>query len=157
VESVRRATPGDLSTVARLTTDFVAEQTSQRGGALWAATDGRPLASHEALAAAIDDPSELVLLGAIDHVPVGVLVARIDALSDGMPLAVVVGLYVEPDGREVGVGSALLDEAIAWATAHGCRGIDATVLPGNREGKNFFEMHGMVARAIRVHRAVGEG
>jgi GNAT superfamily N-acetyltransferase len=64
-------------------------------------------------------------------------------------------LYVEPDAREVGVGSSLIEDAIAWAQQHGCRGIDATVLPGNRDGKNFFEMHGLVARAIRIHRPLG--
>jgi len=28
------------------------------------------------------------------------------------------------------------------------------VLPGNREGKNFFERFGLVARAIHVYRAL---
>ena len=156
MESVRRATPDDLPVVVALAADFVAEQRAQRGGALWEATDGRALRSHDALARAVDDPTKLVALGCIDTVPVGLLVTHLEALDDGTPLAVVVALYVEPEGRKVGVGSALLEAAISWAAARGCGGIDATVLPGNRDGKNFFEMHGMVARAIRVHRAVGE-
>jgi GNAT superfamily N-acetyltransferase len=156
VESVRTATPEDLQAVVALATDFVLEQRLQRGGAMWEAQEGAALRSLDALRNAIDDPTSLVLLGCIDLVPVGLLLANLEALDDGTLVAVVRGLYVEPDAREVGVGTALLDAAIAWATAKGCRGIDATVLPGNRDGKNFFEMHGMVARAIRVHRTVGE-
>jgi hypothetical protein len=30
--------------------------------------------------------------------------------------------------------------------------VDALVLPGHREGKNFFERFGLTARAIVVHR-----
>jgi GNAT superfamily N-acetyltransferase len=156
VESVRAATPDDLATVVGLAADFVAEQRRARGGPMWEASDGGALRGADTLRAAIDDPTKLVLVGRIDEVVVGMLLATLEALDDGSLLAVIRGLYVEPQGRQVGVGSALLDAAVAWATAKGCRGIDATVLPGNREGKNFFEMHGMVARAIQVHRPVGE-
>jgi GNAT superfamily N-acetyltransferase len=155
MESVRTATPGDLAAVRDLAAQFVAEQAEQRGGAVWLASEGGAVADGDALRVAIDDPTQVVLLGRIDDVTVGLLVARLDALDDGTLLAVVRVLYVEPDAREVGVGAALIDAAIDWAAAKGCRGIDATVLPGNREGKNFFEQHGMVARAIRVHRPVG--
>ena len=48
----------------------------------------------------------------------------------------------------------MLDQIFPWAAEHGCRGIDAIVLPGMRESKNFFEMFGLVARAIVVHRAL---
>jgi GNAT superfamily N-acetyltransferase len=156
MESVRSATPDDLATVCDLAAQFVAEQRVQRGGELWHASEGGAISDGDALRVAVDDPTQLVLLGCIDEIAVGFLITRLDALDDGTLLAVVRALYVEPDAREVGVGSALLDAAIAWARAKGCRGIDATVLPGNRDGKNFFEMHGMVARSIRVHRAVGE-
>jgi hypothetical protein len=46
----------------------------------------------------------------------------------------------------------MVDVMIAWATAAGCRGIDAIALPGARDTKNFFERMGLVARAIIVHR-----
>jgi GNAT superfamily N-acetyltransferase len=156
VESVRSATPDDLDVVWALTSAFVDAQRDQRGGLLWAISEGGVLRQRDALRAAVDDPTQLVLLGCIDAVTVGLLLARLDALDDGTLLAGVRALYVEPGAREVGVGSALLDAAVAWATAKGCRGIESTVLPGDRAGKNFFEMHGMVARAIRVYRSVGE-
>jgi GNAT superfamily N-acetyltransferase len=156
VESVRLATPDDLATVTTLVGEFVAEQRGQRGGAVWAAQQGDALATEASLRTAIDDPTQAVMLGAFHDAVVGVLMARLDALDDGSLLAVIGALYVHPEGREVGVGSALIESAAAWAAAKGCCGLDATVLPGNRGGKNFFEMHGMVARAIQVHRSVGE-
>jgi ribosomal protein S18 acetylase RimI-like enzyme len=152
VESVRPATTEDVAVVDALVHDFVAEQRALRGGRLWEATDGRALTADGAAARLIDDVDALVLLGCIDTVPVGVLLAGLTTAGDGPPLASVLGIYVEPGCRAVGVGSALLDAALVWAAEHRCRGIDATVLPGNRDGKNFFEMHGLAARAIRVHR-----
>jgi GNAT superfamily N-acetyltransferase len=157
METARPAGADDLSTVLRLVAEFVTEQRAQRGGEVWAAQDGGALCDPDARRAGIADPNHLTLLGAIDDVPIGVLLARLDALDDGTTLAVIDALYVEPDARAVGVGSSMLDAVIAWAEDRGARGVDATVLPGNRGGKNFFEMHGLVARAIRVFRAVGEG
>lgn len=61
-------------------------------------------------------------------------------------------LYVDPPSREVGVGALLLDGAMRWAREAGCARIDATALPGDRATKNFFETHGLTARAIIVQR-----
>jgi L-amino acid N-acyltransferase YncA len=61
-------------------------------------------------------------------------------------------IYVEPGARSVGVGEAILDLLIVEATERGAIGIEALALPGDRATKNFFETHGMVARAIIVHR-----
>ena len=47
---------------------------------------------------------------------------------------------------------ALMTELIGWSRAHDCRGIDALVLPGMRESKNYFERFGLTARAILVHK-----
>jgi hypothetical protein len=41
---------------------------------------------------------------------------------------------------------------MASAAAAGAVGIEATALPGDRATKNFFETHGLVARALTVHR-----
>jgi GNAT superfamily N-acetyltransferase len=157
MESVRPAVAADLERVVALVDEFVDEQRPQRGGEVWAALETAALRNAEAISAAIDDDDSLVLLGCVHDIDVGLLLASIEPLADGSTLAVISCLYVEPDGRQVGVGTAMLDETIGWAEQRGCRGVDATVLPGNRSGKNFFEMHGMVARAIKVHRVVGEG
>ena len=62
---------------------------------------------------------------------------------------------MEPEARELGVGELLLEAAIGWAEAHGCRGIDAMALPGIRASKNLFERFGLKARRLVVHRPLG--
>ena len=54
-------------------------------------------------------------------------------------LGIIDACYVEPEARGVGVGRALIDSLVAWFTASGCRGVDVTALPGDRETKNFLE------------------
>jgi hypothetical protein len=46
----------------------------------------------------------------------------------------------------------MLGVIVAWGTERGAVGIDAVVLPGARETKNFFESFGLKARALVVHR-----
>ena len=59
-------------------------------------------------------------------------------------------LWVDPDAREVGVGTALLEVMRREAAARDMSGLDSVALPGDRNTKNFFEDHAMVARAIVV-------
>ena len=63
----------------------------------------------------------------------------------------VVELDVQPEARQVGVGATLLAPTVSWAASRGCDGIDAVARPGDRATKNFFESHGLVARAIIAH------
>ena len=144
----RRATAADLPTLDELADAAIAELLPTRGGSLYARHDAR----STPLAELLDRPTALVLAGTIDEAVVGYAVAHLDELAEGGRLAVVDDLFVLPDGREVGVGESLMDEITAWSTAAGCMGIDAVVLPGNRETKNFFETFGLTARAIIVHR-----
>jgi GNAT superfamily N-acetyltransferase len=148
VEAARPAAPADAERIAALHRQATVELTAQRGGPTWAARTSRERFDGFDLA----NPTHLVLVGEIDGVVVGYARARLDRLSTGELLADLTDLYVEPDAREVGVGEAMLDAVIEWATAQGCTGIDSVALPGMRDTKNFFESAGMVARAIVVHR-----
>ena len=98
------------------------------------------------------DHRRQVLVGLFDGVVMGLSIARLD--DDGM--GVVEVCYVDPTARGVGVGLALLDAVLTWLTASGCSGVDATALPGDREAKRLFESSGFMARAIVLHRPVGE-
>lgn len=60
-------------------------------------------------------------------------------------------LFVVPELRSIGIGHRLLEAMIEEALRQGCGGIEAVALPGDRQTKNFFEAHGMTARAITVH------
>lgn len=142
-EAARRATAGDLPTLSRLFEQATVELRAERGGEVWAATSGRDAAPPFDL----DDPDQLVLAGTIDDVVVGY--ARVVVAG---ALATITDIYVDGPAREVGVGEALLEAAIAWARERGCTGIDSVALPGMRATKNFFEAAGLVARAILVHK-----
>jgi len=85
---------------------------------------------------------------------VGFASARIEQLRDGTTLGVIGDLYVEPDARGVGVGEALMDALLVWASERGCQGVDATALPGDRATKNFFEGSGFTARLLVMHHRV---
>jgi GNAT superfamily N-acetyltransferase len=152
MEAARLATSDDVQHIGELARLAIAELSAQRGGRLWAIREARAEPLDAALAAALEDAVHLVLAGTIDESVVGYSVVHLEHLRDDRPLAVIDDLYVEPDARGVGVGEALINHVVAWARQHGCAGIDALTLVGNRATKNFFEAHGLTARAILVHR-----
>jgi ribosomal protein S18 acetylase RimI-like enzyme len=161
VEGARLATIDDLSRLEGLIADAHADLAKSRGGELWLRGVGVDTQPIDAIAADVrasaDDGDRLVVVGTTEQVVVGFATAKIAALGDGGRLGVIDALYVEPEAREIGVGEAMMDLVVTWAREHGCEGIDATVMPGNREGKNFFERFGLVARAIVVHRRLSAG
>lgn len=100
----------------------------------------------------IEDGAARVWVGALDDASMGFAAARIEVLADGRALAALDALYVLAEARGVGLGEALMDEVLAWASAAGAAGVDAVALPGDRVTKNFFERYGLTARALQVHR-----
>ncbi len=106
------------------------------------------------LAAAIDDPDLLLLVGTYSGVPFGYALTVFEILDDGATLARVEQLLVEPDAREVGVGEIMMNAVVDQAHDRGCIGVDALALPGDRETKNFFESFGLKARQLVVHRSL---
>ena len=152
MEAARPATPSDVPRLAQLTAEAVAEQAEGRGGRIWAQREARAVPAEESLAAAVDDPEQLVLAGTIDDVIVGYAVATTERLRTGSVLGVVTDIYVEPEGRAIGLGEALMDQILDWCRERKCTGVDSLALPGNRNTKNFFETFGFTARAIVVHR-----
>lgn len=153
-EAWRPATAGDVPRLAELAAAAVAGQRAQKGGEVWARTTARTEPYAPRLEAEVAGADTHVLVGTLDGTVLGYGVARVDDLADGGRLGVVTDLYVEPEGREVGIGEALMDGLAAWCTEVGCFGIDSLALPGDRSTKNFFETFGLVARAIVVHRSL---
>ncbi|MBI2703985.1 MAG: GNAT family N-acetyltransferase [Actinobacteria bacterium] len=154
MESARPAHHADLAAVAELATAAGAELCGQRGGLVYLAREGRRLPLVESLAAAIDDPDQHVAVGTVDDVIVGYGVVRLEHMHTREVLAVIDDIYVDPMARGIGVGESIMDDLVAFAVGNGAIGIDATVLPGMRDSKNFFETFGLVARAIVVHRGL---
>ena len=152
MEAARPATTDDLGRLAELAAEAVAEQRDGRGGSVWSVREAREVPADATLAADVADPDRLVLAGTYDDVVVGYAAVRIETLRDRRLLGIVTDIYVEPEGRDVGVGEVLLGECVAWCRERGCAGIDSLALPGNRETKNFFERAGFTARALTVHK-----
>ncbi len=151
MEAARLATPDDVDRLAELAAEALAEQSEGRGGRIWSRREARAVPAQPSLLAAIADPDQLVLAATIDDYPIGYAVTGLERLRTGEMLGVVHDIYVEAGARAVGCGEALIDEVMAWCRDHGCIGIDALALPGNRDTKNFFETFGFTARALVVH------
>jgi GNAT superfamily N-acetyltransferase len=149
---VRLAHADDLDELVRL--DRLAREHLRplRGGEMYLLHTARPEPPDDSLRADLADVDRLVLVGCIGEVAVGYAIASVRPLADGTCAADVSELFVEPPARGVGIGQALMNRLVEWATDRGCIGIDARALPGDRNTKNFFESFGLVARAITVHR-----
>lgn len=133
----------ELAELEEIARSAVAEH---RGGLEWLAgsTTSTPATWAERVAGAGE---WWVAVGTIDGVVVGYCAAR---RAGGV--ATIDHLFVLEGARGVGVGEALIEEALAWASDLGASVLEATALPGDRETKNLFERFGMKARAITVSR-----
>jgi len=154
IEAARPASSDDVPRLVELASAAIDELRATKGGDVWARREARVEPLEDSLSADVANTDVLVLAGEIDGAMIGYAVASTEVLADGSVLARLTDVYVEPEARGVGVGEAMLDAVVAWATERNCIGIDALALPGNRETKNFFESFGLVARAIVVHRSL---
>ena len=151
-EECRRAEPGDLPVLEALAELAVEEMSPLRGGWVWSRREARRPPMAEGFRADLADPDACVAVGAIDGTVVGYGTVRVEPLHDGNLIGRVDDIYVMPGARGVGVGESIIGHLMDWAADRGCVGVDSLALPGDRHTKNFFETHGLVARAIIVHR-----
>ncbi len=150
----REAGADDLEVVTALCEAAMVELRPHRGGEIWSQWEARPEPVGPALAALLADDDSMLLAGTIDQTVVGYAAVTMQRLHDGRFIGHLTDLYVMPDARGVGVGEAMMNAVNDWCRAHGCVGVDSLALPGDRATKNFFESFGLVARALRVHRAL---
>ena len=146
---VRPIGDADVAGVVDLLEQAHRHQLEQRDGEMWATVNAVPVTEERVRHRA---EHGLVLVGTVLGVPVGVVVARHEVVSDKR-LALIEELYTEPEARGVGVGRRLIQAVELWARATGSIGIESMALPGDRDTKNFFEAAGLIARAIVVHRS----
>ncbi len=153
-EGARPAAEADLAEVVGLAAEATAELSELRGGRVWSRLEARPDPQRESLVQDFEADDALVVVGTIDDAVVGYGAIRVVELHDGSTVGRVGDIYVLAEARGVGVGEAMMELLIQWAGQKGCIGVDSLALPGDRSTKNFFETHGMVARAITVHRSL---
>ncbi len=149
VVSVVDASLDDLDVLVELAEAAESEARGRRGGELLVLSTAEP---RSRLAEALGDGATRVMLVRLDATVVGYGVLRFRTLRDGRLVGGLDELYVEPEARGVGAGAGLLAEVVDTCRARRCVGLDAVALPGDRETKNFFESHGLTARALTVHR-----
>lgn len=147
VEHVRPARTGDVPEVQRLISDALRSVGAQEppGGSIRLTPEEPPGA-------------EVVLVGELDGVVVGVLCLRVEHQPPGSttatppqgPVGLVELVHVEPGARELGIGALLVSGAVQWCTAHGIATIDAQALPGDRTTKRLLEASGFRTQMLRM-------
>ncbi|MBS1847322.1 MAG: GNAT family N-acetyltransferase [Actinobacteria bacterium] len=151
-ESARLVVAADRDDLEALRAEARATVVGARGGRALLSRD-HPIDDTDALvdAAVAGRGDAVVIVGLLDDMAVGFMLARRVASSDGAVLELV-GAWVTPEARGIGVGAVMMTELIAWGRHHGCVELDAEALPGDRDTKNFYELNGLVARQITVSR-----
>lgn len=149
--NARPARFDEAGIVAELAREARSEALEYRGGERWMATEAasEPLEDH--LAQLLADSEAFVVVGIWEEAVVGYGWAQRVERRDGSFIARIDELYVTPDARSVGVGESLFGALKKWAQEQGLVAIDAFVLPGHREAKNFFETFKLTAHALIVH------
>ncbi len=118
---------------------------------MWKRADSLRLPVRDSLAEAIEDNDSLVIVGEIDAIPFGFLIATVEPLVDGSLIGAIRFIFTLQAGREVGVAETMRDLALKDLRSRGLTRFDAHVLPGHRLVKNFFEAGGFSARTIVMH------
>ena len=118
------------------------------------ATEAAPEPLEDYLEELMVDPGAVVLAGVWEDAVVGYGWARRIVRQDGSPIARIEELFVTPEARSVGVGESLFNALAQWAREERLTAMDAFVLPGHREAKNFFETFKMTAHALIVHTGI---
>jgi GNAT superfamily N-acetyltransferase len=151
VELARPATAADRASCLQLLGAALAHAKSMRGGPtlVGAATPEDLLARWTGANA----PAAL-FVGEYEGAVVGLLaVAAHD--RGGQRRGRIDCCYVDEDARGVGVGTALMEAAVAWSEASACAEVDALALPGDRSTKQRLEAAGFTARLLTLSRRLG--
>lgn len=157
MEGARPAGPADVAPCERLLAEGLRSLTDRRGGAALAADpdpESPPAGTERAaerLAEWMGVPGHVLLAGTLDGGVAGVAAGHVREIT-GERVGVVDCLYVEPDARGVGIGTALTDALVQAFIDLACTAADAQALPGDRETKQRFEAAGFSARLLVLRR-----
>ncbi len=152
IVSARLAQTSDLPELVTMYRDLEAEMTELSD--MWPLADGLAEPVDRSLARELETSS--VIIGEIDSVPLGFLIARTESLfpqAQGMRVGSIRFVFVDTEARQVGVGESMRELALSVLRDQGISRFDAHVLPGHRLVKNFFEQGGFAARSIVMHRS----
>jgi GNAT superfamily N-acetyltransferase len=149
VELARPAGAADRQACTRLLSQALVAAASMRGGAALVG-DATPVTLLERWSR--PGSSTHLVVGEYEGVVVGLLAVTASPGPRGLTNGLIECCYVETGARGVGVGTALMDAAVAWCTERGCSGVDALALPGDRTTKQRLEAAGFSARLLTLSR-----
>jgi GNAT superfamily N-acetyltransferase len=150
MERARPAQADDRTACARLLAQALDEAQAMRGGR---ALIGRE--TTETLLERWSGPQTGLFVGEFEGALVGLLGVSLTEPVAARVAGLIECCYVEPDARGVGVGSSLMEAAVAWGHEQGCTDLDALALPGDRQTKQRLEAAGFTARLLTLSRRLG--
>jgi GNAT superfamily N-acetyltransferase len=130
--TARAATEGDARVVAEMLHDFNVEFDTPTPGVDVIAERLRPL---------LRAGSTIALLGAEPPAGVALVTLRASVWYDG-PVALLDELYVRPEHRGGGIGTALIRHAFDLLRERGARLFEVNVDEGDAGARRFYERHG---------------
>ena len=148
MELARPARAEDRQICTRLLSQALVAAESMRGGA---ALVGEAT-TVSLLERWTHDGRAHLLVGEFEGAVVGLLGATVSDAPRGLTSGLIECCYVENGARGVGVGTALMEAAVAWCAERGCDGVDALALPGDRTTKQRLEAAGFTARLLTLSR-----
>lgn len=136
---IRQATTEDSDGIRRVARrslqasyDFMGEDTLESALQQWYAED--------ALAEAITEDSDVIIVGTVDDEVIGFSQSAIVGADESV--GEIRWLHVDPDYRGKGVGPELLSRTRGVLSASGVDRFRGVVLAGNESGAAFYEHHG---------------
>lgn len=142
--SVRRAEPGDATALVELANEVSAEPEGWLISGEW-----RGVADERRFLRAVrHHPDAAVLVAEVD----GMIAGRLSLARDQHPASRHVadlGLMVATRFRRRGVGTALLEAAVAWAAQHGIAKLELHVFPWNEPAIALYEAFGFEREGLR--------
>lgn len=151
---IRRAVPGDAKALVALAEEVGAEEGRWiLGGGQW-----RSVADERRYLRTVQrHPDAAVFVAEDDD---GRVVARLSLSRDPHPASRHVadlGLMVAAGSRRQGIGTALLEEAVAWARGVGVRKLELHVFPWNEPALHLYEGFGFEREGLRRRHYVRDG
>jgi GNAT superfamily N-acetyltransferase len=151
--AVRLATAADAPVLAQLLHDFNSEFDTPSPG---------PEVLAPRLAELLAGDSTFAVLAEAPPVGLALVTLRTNVWYDG-PVALLDELYVAPDRRNDGLGTALLAEVVAQCHARGVELVEINVDEGDVDAQRFYVRHGFSAtepdtgeRAFYFFRELGD-
>ncbi len=137
--NVRWAQVGDAPVVAQLLHDFNTEfDTPSPGVEVLGDRLAQLLATETTTALLAGDPA----------VGVALLTSRPNVWYEG-PVLLLDELYVAPESRGQGIGSAIIERLVGDASTRGVAAIEINVDEGDVDAQRFYERHGFASGDVR--------